>query len=56
MSKQLVLMDHDGGIDDFLATMLLMTMTEVEAIGIVITPADCYPKAAVSVTCCDPKS
>ena len=50
MSKQLVLMDHDGGIDNFLATMLLITMTEVEAIGIVITPADCYPKAAVSVT------
>lgn len=43
-------MDHDGAIDDFLATMLLMTMTEVETVGIVITPADCYPKAAVSVT------
>ncbi len=50
MSKQLVLMDHDGGIDDFLATMLLMTMTEIETIGIAITPADCYPKAAVGVT------
>ena len=50
MSKKLVLMDHDGAIDDFLATMLLMTMTEVETIGIVVTPADCYPKAAVSVT------
>ena len=43
-------MDHDGAIDDLLATMLLMTMTEVETIGIVVTPADCYPKAAVSVT------
>ena len=50
MSKKLILMDHDGGIDDFLATMLLMTMTEIETIGIVITPADCYPKAAVGVT------
>ena len=50
MSKKLVLMDHDGGIDDFLAMMLLMTMPQVEPIGIVVTPADCYAKAAVSVT------
>ena len=44
-------MDHDGAIDDFLAMMLLLTMSEVEPLGIVVTPADCYPKAAVSVTC-----
>ncbi|MGF1540070.1 MAG: nucleoside hydrolase [Pleurocapsa sp.] len=50
MTKKLVLMDHDGAIDDLLATMLLMTMTQVKTIGIVITPADCYPQAAVSVT------
>ena len=49
--KKLVLMDHDGAIDDFLAMMLMLTMPEVEPIGIVVTPADCYPKAAVSVTC-----
>ena len=30
MSKQLVLMDHDGGVDDYLATMLLMTMDQVD--------------------------
>lgn len=50
MPKKLVLMDHDGAIDDFLSVMILMTMEEVETIGIVVTPADCYPKAAVSVT------
>ena len=50
MNKKLVLMDHDGAIDDFLAMMLLLTMSEVEPLGIVVTPADCYPKAAVSVT------
>ncbi|MDJ0631890.1 MAG: nucleoside hydrolase [Xenococcaceae cyanobacterium MO_188.B29] len=50
MSKKLVLMDHDGGVDDFLAMMLLMTMAEVEPIGVVVTPADCYANAAVSVT------
>lgn len=50
MNKRLVLMDHDGAIDDFLAMMLMLTMPEVEPLGIVVTPADCYPKAAVSVT------
>jgi purine nucleosidase len=50
MSKKLVLLDHDGAIDDFLATILLMTMERVQPLGIVVTPADCYIKAAVSVT------
>ena len=50
MSKKLVLMDHDGAIDDFLSLMLLMTMTEIEPIGIVVTPADCYINAAVRVS------
>ncbi|WP_292836778.1 hypothetical protein [Nostoc sp. JL33] len=26
MKKQLVLMDHDGNVNDYLATMLLLTM------------------------------
>jgi purine nucleosidase len=50
MSKQLVLMDHDGGVDDYLATMLLMTMDHVELLGVVVTPADCYVQPAVSAT------
>ncbi|VEP12658.1 Inosine/uridine-preferring nucleoside hydrolase [Hyella patelloides LEGE 07179] len=50
MNQKLVLMDHDGAIDDFLAMMLMLTMPEVRPLGIVVTPADCYPKAAVSVT------
>lgn len=50
MSKQLVLMDHDGGVDDYLATMLLMTMEQVECLGVVVTPADCYVQPAVSAT------
>lgn len=48
--KQLVLMDHDGAVDDFLATMLLMTMEHVEPLGIIVTPADCYIEPAVSAT------
>ena len=43
-------MDHDGAIDDFLSLILLMTMTEVEPVGIVVTPADCYIDAAVRVS------
>lgn len=49
-SKQLVLMDHDGGVDDYLATMLLMTMPHIQPLGVVITPADCYAEPAVSAT------
>lgn len=45
-----VLLDHDGGVDDYLATALLMTMENVEPLGVVVTPADCYIKAAVSAT------
>ncbi len=44
---ELVLMDHDGGVDDYLATMLLMTMEGVQTLGIVVTPADCYVEPAI---------
>lgn len=50
MSKQLVLMDQDGGVDDYLATLLLMTMEHIQPLGIVVTPADCYIQPAVSAT------
>ncbi len=50
MTKQFVLMDHDGGVDDYLATMLLMTMEHVEILGVIVTPADCYAQPAVSAT------
>jgi len=50
MPPKLVFMDHDGAIDDFLSLMLLLTMSEVELLGVVVTPADCYINAATSVT------
>lgn len=50
MSKHLVLMDHDGGVDDYLATLLLMTMDQVQPLGVIVTPADCYIQPAVSAT------
>ncbi len=37
LSKPLVLMGHDGGVDDFLSVMLLMAMEHVQVLGIVIT-------------------
>lgn len=50
MAKPLVLMDHDGGVDDFLSTVLLLTMDHVQTLGVVVTPADCYIQPAVSAT------
>ena len=47
---ELVLMDHDGGVDDYLATMLLITMEGVQTLGIVVTPADCYVEPAIGAT------
>jgi purine nucleosidase len=45
-----VLLDHDGGVDDYLATALLMTMDQVDPLGVVVTPADCHVEAAVGAT------
>ncbi|MEP0872621.1 nucleoside hydrolase [Trichocoleus desertorum AS-A10] len=50
MSKPLVLLDHDGGVDDYLSTLLLMTMGHLHPLGVVVTPADCYIQPAVSAT------
>ncbi|BAY85026.1 inosine/uridine-preferring nucleoside hydrolase [Calothrix parasitica NIES-267] len=43
-------MDCDGGVDDYLATMLLMTMDNIQPLGVVVTAADCYPQPAVNAT------
>ncbi len=50
MAKIPVLMDHDGGVDDYLSTVLLLTMEHVQTLGVVVTPADCYIQPAVSAT------
>ena len=50
MAKQLLVMDHDGGVDDYLSVMLLMAMNHIQVLGIVVTPADCYLRPAVSAT------
>ena len=43
-------MDHDGGIDDLLSLMLLLTMTDVKVLGVNVTPADCFFEPAVEST------
>lgn len=50
MDKKPVLMVHDGGVDDYLSTVLLLTMEHVDVLGIAVTPADCYIEPAVSAT------
>ena len=50
MADKLVLMDHDGGVDDYLSTALLLTMEHLRVLGIVVTPADCYIEPAVGAT------
>ncbi len=46
--KQPVLFSQDGGVDDYLSTVLLLTMEHVAVLGIVVTDADCYVAPAVS--------
>lgn len=38
-----VLFLDDGGIDDLLSLLLILTMEEVKLLGVAITSADCYP-------------
>ena len=49
-NKKPVFFVHDGGVDDYLSTVLLMTMEHVRVLGIAVTPADCYIEPAVSAT------
>ena len=38
---------HDAAIDDFIATMLLVAMPNVDLKGIVIADADCIPQPGI---------
>lgn len=49
-SQKFVLIDHDGAIDDFLATLLIATMKHLQPLGVIVTPADCYVQAGLNVT------
>jgi purine nucleosidase len=47
---KLILMDHDGAIDDLLSQLLVLTMPDAELIGVTVTPADCYIEPALEST------
>jgi purine nucleosidase len=43
-------LDHDGGIDDFITLLLLLSQPKVELIGIIALGADSIPSIAVNTT------
>ncbi|SDM61406.1 purine nucleosidase [Catalinimonas alkaloidigena] len=45
--KKKLWMDHDGAIDDLLSQLLVLTMPDVDLIGLSITPADCFLEPAL---------
>ncbi|MEW9798646.1 nucleoside hydrolase [Alteromonas sp. CYL-A6] len=45
-----VIFDHDGGIDDLISLLLLLRLPDIEVVGVLITPADCYPDDALKST------
>ena len=49
-SEKFVYMDHDGGVDDLLSLMLLLTMPHVKLMGVSVTPADCYLDYAIEAS------
>jgi purine nucleosidase len=50
LERKAILFDHDGGVDDILSLIMLLSMPHVELIGVVVTPADCYLRPALSAT------
>jgi len=49
--KKWVFLDHDGGVDDLLALLFVLSMDEVSLLGVNVTPADCYPGYAAEASC-----
>lgn len=45
-----VLLDHDGGFDDFVALLLLAGYENVDLLGVCVTPADALLEAAIPAT------
>jgi len=46
-----VVFDHDGGLDDYLSLLLLLSYEDIEVLGISITPADTLIEGALPATC-----
>jgi inosine-uridine nucleoside N-ribohydrolase len=49
MVRSLIL-DHDGGVDDYLSLLLAITFETARLDGVVVTPADCYIEPAVGAS------
>lgn len=52
-----VIFNHSAAIDDFVATALLLTMPNIELLGVIVTNADCIAEPAgrrqlVFPSCC----
>jgi inosine-uridine nucleoside N-ribohydrolase len=47
--KRPVVFIHDAAIDDFIATLLLVAMPDVDLKGIIVANADCIPEPAMEV-------
>lgn len=50
MQRTPLFLDHDGGVDDILSLLLILTMEEVDLLGVAVTPADCYPGYAIETS------
>ncbi len=50
MTRPLFVLDHDGGVDDYLTLLLALTFESHDLLGVVVTPADCYIEPAVSAS------
>lgn len=50
MKNKPIIMDHDGSADDFLSLILLLSMSNVDILGVTLTPADCYVENALETT------
>ncbi|MFP4091206.1 MAG: nucleoside hydrolase [Cyclobacteriaceae bacterium] len=50
MNTKAVFLDHDGGVDDLLALLLLLCAEEARLLGVAVTPADCFGKYAVEAS------
>jgi purine nucleosidase len=49
MARSLIL-DHDGGVDDYLSLLLALTFESARLDGVVVTPADCYIEPAIGAS------
>lgn len=49
-STEPLIFSHDGGVDDYLALILLCRMPRIRLLGVIVTQADCYIVPAVSAS------